>query len=54
MPFKSKAQANEMFANQPEIAKKWAKLTPNLKTLPEHVKKAKPTKKLQLKRGTKA
>ena len=38
MPFKSKAQMREMFANQPEVAKKWAKLTPNPKSLPEHVK----------------
>ena len=38
MPFKSKAQMREMYANQPEVAKKWAKLTPNPKSLPEHVK----------------
>jgi hypothetical protein len=41
MPFKSKAQQREMFANQPKIAKRWAKETPNIKALPEHVKKKK-------------
>jgi hypothetical protein len=45
MPFKSKAQAREMFANQPKIAKKWAKITPSIKSLPEHVKKKKGKKK---------
>ncbi len=44
MPFKSKAQAREMFANQPEIAKRWAKVTPSIKKLPEKVK-SKPQKK---------
>lgn len=39
MPFESKAQMREMFANQPEIAKRWAKETPNIKDLPEHVEK---------------
>jgi len=37
--FKSKAQMREMFANQPEIAKRWAKETPSIKKLPQHVKK---------------
>ena len=41
MPFKSKAQRAEMFANQPEIAKRWAKETHKNKKLPEHVKKKK-------------
>lgn len=45
MPFKSKAQMREMFANQPEIAKRWAKETPNIKKLPEKLKKKKPKKK---------
>jgi len=47
MPFKSKAQQREMFANQPQIAKRWAKETPNIKALPEKVKKKakKPRKK---------
>ena len=45
MPFKSKAQLREMFANQPKIAERWAKETPNIKGLPEHVKKKKRKKK---------
>lgn len=39
MPFKSKAQQGFLFANHPKIAKRWAKETPNIKSLPEHVKK---------------
>ena len=38
MPFKSKAQARQMFAKEPEIAKRWAKVTPNIKALPNKVK----------------
>jgi len=45
MPFKSKSQEREMFANQPKIAKKWAKETPSIKSLPEHVKKKNAKKK---------
>jgi hypothetical protein len=45
MPFKSKAQMREMFANQPKIAKKWVKETPNIKSLPEKLKKKKGKKK---------
>jgi len=45
MPFKSKAQAREMFANQPEIAKRWAKETKSIKSLPNKVKKKKVKKK---------
>lgn len=42
MPFKSKAQQGFMFANMPKTAKKWAKETPNMKSLPKKVaKKAK-------------
>ena len=42
MPFKSKAQQGFMFANMPKTAKKWAKETPNTKSLPKKVaKKAK-------------
>ena len=41
MPFKSKAQMKEMFANQPEVAKKWAKETPNPKSLPNKLSKPK-------------
>lgn len=39
MPFKSKAQQKWMFANDPKMAKKWAKHTPNIKALPEKAKK---------------
>ena len=37
MPFKSKAQSAWMFANDPEMAKKWAKHTPDMKNLPDRV-----------------
>lgn len=47
MPFKSKAQQGFMFANMPKTAKKWAKETPNMKSLPM---KAKATKKKASKR----
>lgn len=39
MPFKSKKQANWMFARKPEMAKEWAAATPNIKSLPKKVKK---------------
>jgi hypothetical protein len=35
MPFKSKAQQGYMFANMPKTAKRWAKKTPNIKSLPK-------------------
>ena len=35
MPFQSKAQQGYMFANEPKIAMKWAKETPNMKDLPQ-------------------
>jgi len=38
MPFKSKAQQRFMFAKDPEMAKRWAKETPNMKKLPERLK----------------
>ena len=38
MPFKSKAQQRFMFATMPKRAEKWAKETPNMKGLPQHVK----------------
>jgi hypothetical protein len=41
MPFKSKAQAKWMFANKPEMAKKWAKHTKSIKKLPKKLKKKK-------------
>lgn len=37
MPFKSKAQQGYMFAKEPELAKKWAKETPNIADLPTKV-----------------
>lgn len=40
MPFVSDAQRKFMYANHPEIAKRWQKHTPKGKDLPEHVKKA--------------
>jgi hypothetical protein len=39
MPFKSKTQQKWMFANKPEMAKEWADETPNIKSLPNKVKK---------------
>ncbi len=40
MPFKSKAQARWMFANDPEMAARWEDHTPGgIKSLPEKVKK---------------
>lgn len=39
MPFTSKAQQRFMFAKHPKIAKKWAEKTPDIKSLPQHVKK---------------
>ncbi len=39
MPFKSKAQRRWMYANKPEMAKKWEKHTPKSKKLPEKVSK---------------
>ena len=39
MPFTSKSQQKWMFVNKPEMAKRWAKETPDFKKLPEHVKK---------------
>jgi hypothetical protein len=37
MPFKSKAQQGYMFKNMPKIALKWAKHTPDMENLPQHV-----------------
>ena len=42
MPFKSKSQARFLFANEPEVAKEFAKQTKKFDKLPEKVK---PTKK---------
>lgn len=35
MPFKSKAQQKYMFATMPKTAKRWAKETPDIKSLPK-------------------
>ena len=45
MPFKSKAQQRYMFATHPEIAKRWADHTPDIKSLPERVGKGKKKKR---------
>lgn len=39
MPFKSKAQQGFMFAKHPKIAKRWAKKTKSMKSLPARVRK---------------
>ena len=39
MPFTSKSQQKWMFANKPKMAKRWAKHTPNIKSLPERTAK---------------
>lgn len=41
MPFKSQAQLGWMFANHPEMAKRWAKHTPDIKKLPKKAPKKK-------------
>lgn len=41
MPFKSKQQAKFMFATNPRLAKKWAKKTNSIKSLPKYAKKKK-------------
>jgi len=43
MPFKSKQQAKFLYAKHPEIAKKWAKETKSVKSLPR--KAGQPKKK---------
>ena len=40
MPFKSKAQRRWMYANEPEMARKWSDHTPKGKKLPEYTKQA--------------
>lgn len=40
MPFKSKAQQRWMFATHPKMARRWAKETPDIKSLPQYVKEA--------------
>ena len=45
VPFKSRAQKGWMYANHPEMAKKWQEHTPQGLPLPEHVKHLAPAKK---------
>ena len=40
MPFTSKAQQGYMFKNMPKIALKWAKHTPDMENLPQHVEES--------------
>ncbi len=44
MPAKSKAQLKKLFVINPKVAKEMADKTPNIKALPEHVKKNKKRK----------
>jgi hypothetical protein len=39
VPFESEAQRKYLFATHPEIARRWAKLTPKSKKLPKHKRK---------------
>jgi hypothetical protein len=41
MPFKSEAQRRWMYANDPEMAKRWQAETPKGKRLPKRVRKKK-------------
>lgn len=40
MPFKSSSQKGWMYANEPEMAKRWQKETPKGKKLPKKVSKS--------------
>ena len=50
---KSKAQRKFLWANHPEIAKRWEKHTPKNADLPEHVKKAMLDSFIKIARGLK-
>jgi hypothetical protein len=39
VPFVSESQRRWMYANEPEMAKRWQKVTPKGKKLPKHKKK---------------
>lgn len=39
MPFRSKQQQKFMFAKHPKIARRWAKETPSMKSLPKKAAK---------------
>lgn len=45
MPFKSSAQQRFMYANHPEIAKRWQAEYGTPKNLPQHVKKKRKLRK---------
>lgn len=45
MPFKSRLQARALWAKNPKVAKEFADATPNIKALPERLKKKSKTKK---------
>ena len=49
MPFKSEAQKRYLYANHPEMAKRWEAHTPDSASLPEHVRRS-AKKKRALKR----
>ena len=51
MPFKSKSQRGYMFVHHPEIAKRWADETPDMKGLPAHVKQSRRTAMLSHMKG---
>ena len=51
MPFKSEAQRKWMYANEPEMAKKWEEHTKN-KNLPKRSKKKKKMKKVKREKKT--
>ena len=40
MPFKSRAQEKWMWANKPDMAKRWDEHTPDSASLPEHVRRS--------------
>ena len=45
MPFKSQAQRKYLYANEPEVAKEFAKKTPANAKLPKKLSKSKPSPK---------
>lgn len=48
MPFKSKAQAGYLFANQPQVAQEFASKTPNMGALPKRAPDPKQAKRTAL------
>lgn len=45
MPFRSQSQRKWMFSQHPQMAKRWAAHTPDIKSLPERVRKKKRKRK---------